>query len=688
MATWKQEHIMLTKVGERALASAESGAGKITITRIVGSTFNPSDIYNVNSTTGISSNIVFNIIDRKPVDSTSGTTITIQATNNNVTAKFRMNSLVVFATQSSISSGEFPYMIAKTLNADEVDLPAITPVTINFALTLLNTRGGLLNITISNTGFVPIPTYLIDMQDYQNSVNAFGVTTGSALTHSLTSAFLNDHPITLKDGASVKVKLGFNLKAKSTLNVAGTGDKKVLDVMGNEIPDDTFIKGSMLNMMYDATRSAWIVTGGEVLTASNGVKKVGKDIQLVDSGVLTKHIKDLNVTTPKLADKSVTLGKLHDDLTRSLDDKYVNVTGDTMTGQLTIYNSNISFQEVGQTVPKAKIRIASNGNFDIGVNEDASSNNVTAQIMLHSKNKPKWYTPTLGGKTLATNEELDSEVSKKVNKTGDKMTGDIEFNNSSGIVLMDTGNSVKSKIRMSPHNILDIGVVEKGPDYDTTQKINLFSKDKPIWSNKSIGSLKLATENDVETAVSKRLNKSGDTMTGPINFINENFKGQIALKPNGNLDLGSLDTKCSVLNSKERPLWYTNDTRGGMLALTRDIVPSPEHCVNLYDARDDGFTTGRDRDSFNLKRPYTDYDFLIITLSGDSGNYLGVSQITVSWLEKIRKMSIGTGLEVINIATVTDNYWGISNKSTPTRFITYNYENSHIWEVWGYKIQR
>ena len=44
MATWKQEHIMLTKVGERALASAEAGAGKITITRIVGSSYNPSDL--------------------------------------------------------------------------------------------------------------------------------------------------------------------------------------------------------------------------------------------------------------------------------------------------------------------------------------------------------------------------------------------------------------------------------------------------------------------------------------------------------------------------------------------------------------------------------------------------------------------------------------------------------------------
>ena len=211
MATWKQENIMLTKVGERALSSAEAGTGKITITKIVGSDFNPSDIYNASSTSAINNNLVFNIVEKKPVDSTTGTTIVIQATNKNVTAKFRMNSIVVFATQSSISSGEFPYMVAKTLNADEVDIPTNTPVTLNFALTILNTRGGLLNLTISNTGFVPIPTYLVDMQDYQNNVNAFGVTTGSAVTQRISSQFLNDHPITLKDGVSVKVKLGYNL---------------------------------------------------------------------------------------------------------------------------------------------------------------------------------------------------------------------------------------------------------------------------------------------------------------------------------------------------------------------------------------------------------------------------------------------------------------------------------------------
>lgn len=380
MATWKQENIMLTKVGEKALASAEAGTGKITITKIVGSDFNPSDIYNTSSTSAINNNLVFNIVEKKPVDSTTGTTIVIQATNKNVTAKFKMNSIVVFATQSSISSGEFPYMIAKTLNADEVDIPTNTPVTLNFSLTILNTRGGLLNLTISNTGFVPIPTYLVDMQDYQNNVNAFGVTSGSAVTQRISSQFLNDHPITLKDGVSVKVKLGYNLKANSTLNVAGTGDKQILDVTGNTIPDDTFTQGSMLNLMYDTARNAWIVIGGEVLTASNGIQKVGKDMQLVDRGVLTKHIKDLNVTTAKLADKSVTPEKLSDDSLNNILVKMYPI-GSIYTSVVETNPANLFGFGTWESLPEGRMLLAQGSNYIAGSTGGEATHTLTASEM-------------------------------------------------------------------------------------------------------------------------------------------------------------------------------------------------------------------------------------------------------------------------------------------------------------------
>lgn len=159
MATWKQENIMLTKVGEQALANAEAGEGKITITKVIGSAFTQDDIYNVNSQTQISENITFSIVDKESLEDNVGTSIHIQAVNKNLTAKFRLNTIVVYATHNSIGMGAFPYMIAKAENADEINTPDITPTTLNYSLTIVNTRGGLLNITINPAGLVPMSTF-------------------------------------------------------------------------------------------------------------------------------------------------------------------------------------------------------------------------------------------------------------------------------------------------------------------------------------------------------------------------------------------------------------------------------------------------------------------------------------------------------------------------------------------------
>lgn len=300
--------------------------------------------------------------------------------------------------------------------------------------------------------------------------------------------------------------------------------------------------------------------------------------------------------------------------------------------------------------------------------------------------------------TFVTKGELDlhnSDIDAHDNRfrnylplTGGTLIGNVSVNNSS-IGFNNGNNSIDAKIRVGVNGNFDIGVTEDTLNKNATEQLMLHSQNRPKWYNSADGGKSIAITEDITNEIKKYLPLAGGTVTGAINFINGSFKGQISLKPNGNLDLGSLETKCSVLNSRERPLWYTGDNRGGMLALTKDIIPDPTQCVNLYDAKSEGLQTGRNRDTFNLKEPYTDYDFLIIVLSDDGGQFLGVSQINVSWLEKIRKMSVGTGLRIINIATVGNFYWGIDNKSTPTKIIANEgYENSHLWEVWGYKITR
>ena len=170
MATWKQENIMLTKVGEQALANAEAGEGKITITKVIGSSFIQDDIYNVNSQTQISENITFSIVEKESLNDNVGTSIHIQAVNKDLTTKFKLNTITVYVTHSSIGSGAFPYMIAKAENADEINTPDVTPTTLNYSLTIINTRGGLLNITLNPSGLVPMSTFTKARQDLEEKI--------------------------------------------------------------------------------------------------------------------------------------------------------------------------------------------------------------------------------------------------------------------------------------------------------------------------------------------------------------------------------------------------------------------------------------------------------------------------------------------------------------------------------------
>ena len=352
MATWKQENIMLTKTGEQALANAEAGEGKIHITRVIGSSFSPSDLYNVTSSNTIPQNITFSIIYKEFLEGSTGTGITIQATNKDVTAKFNLNTIIVFATQKNIGSGEFPYLIAKAENADEVDISSITPTVLNFSLNIVNTRGGVVNITVSNTGLATSK----NLEDFKDKISS--------------------------DLGAFKTEIGGILDSK-----------------------------------------------------------------------ISEHNTDLHA---------------HDN----------------------------------------------------------------------------------------------------------------RFNN-------------------------------------IIQKIN--------------------------------------NMVTPTD------------------DSDKQDLAPTLTLTKK---------------LLKNCSPTPEQCVNLYDAKEDGFPDNRRKSgSFNLKHPYTDYDFLFVLLSDDNGEGLGYRMINVPWLEKCRLMAIATNHVWVHLIEHGGNFWYISTTSTPTNFVI-GAENSNLWQVWGYKLPR
>lgn len=89
--------------------------------------------------------------------------------------------------------------------------------------------------------------------------------------------------------------------------------------------------------------------------------------------------------------------------------KYLPLAGGTVTGNVKFNNASVGFNN-GNNTYDTKIRIASNGNFDIGVTEDSNNKNATAQLLLHSQNKPKWYNSVMGGKDIAMVEDINNAI--------------------------------------------------------------------------------------------------------------------------------------------------------------------------------------------------------------------------------------------------------------------------------------
>ena len=188
---------------------------------------------------------------------------------------------------------------------------------------------------------------------------------------------------------------------------------------------------------------------------------------------------DGSVTTPKLRDKCVTPAKLSEELNLKLKNDFVKRSGDTMQGNLTLNNSSIGFNN-GTGIYDTKIRIASNGNFDIGVTEDRDNKNATNQLLLHSQNKPKWHNSANGGKVLATEEYVNTETAKYLPLAGGTMKGDITFKRNQSSIKLDGGNNKMHSISIGGTNgeNLDIGSAQQ------TAEANLCCYNRPGWYGK------------------------------------------------------------------------------------------------------------------------------------------------------------------------------------------------------------
>lgn len=205
------------------------------------------------------------------------------------------------------------------------------------------------------------------------------------------------------------------------------------------------------------------------------------------SDVIKKHKEanpidhpDGSVTTPKLKDKCVTPAKLSEELNLKLKNDFVKRSGDTMQGNLTLENNKRVYFNNDENITHASIYINNNNTLDIGVNNlpDKAVN----RISLCSVEKPQWYNTKNGTKILATEEYVDTEANKRVKKTGDTMTGDLNLNN-------DAKLTIERKAGGGAHTIGDGGVTSGQTNLDIgnknfTPQANLCCYNRPGWYGK------------------------------------------------------------------------------------------------------------------------------------------------------------------------------------------------------------
>jgi hypothetical protein len=263
---------------------------------------------------------------------------------------------------------------------------------------------------------------------------------------------------------------------------------------------------------------------------------------------------DSSVTTRKLRDKSVTLPKLADDVNNLLQRTYVKKTGDTMTGNLSLNNSSIGFNN-GNNTHDTKIRIASNGNFDIGVTEDSANKNATTQLLLHSQNKPKWYNSANGGKVLATEEYVNTETAKYLPLAGGTMKGDITFKRNQSSIKLDGGTNKIHSIDVGGTNgeNLDIGNAKQ------TSEANLCCYNRPGWygKNKTNEFHKFALVDDMKIIGGKVTD--GQTIPIPSGYSKDECTVLLSLSKSNAENIYVDIRESGIANSVQVECWADNN---------------------------------------------------------------------------------------------------------------------------------
>lgn len=116
-----------------------------------------------------------------------------------------------------------------------------------------------------------------------------GVGTTSGTASALTLA---QPGFTLKDGATVRIKLHTNMAAGATLNVNGTGAKAIKTTVGSDYPSGA-TAGAWLSMVYSAAGDAWLSVPAAIPSTELILR--AEDVVMNNSSPLILDVSGVNI---------------------------------------------------------------------------------------------------------------------------------------------------------------------------------------------------------------------------------------------------------------------------------------------------------------------------------------------------------------------------------------------------------
>lgn len=169
MATWLQNHAVITKKGHELINKAKVGEGKITISSVVAGAgrVNFDDLEEQIAVSDIKQTL--DITGITFVE--DGSILSLQLSNEHLEESYQLNQIGVYVTHPS-EQGSVLYFIAQceiaTGDADVIPLYSDTPAILNYNFILLESNSAVIQYTPDMSGSVTRTEFNKHVQDYNN----------------------------------------------------------------------------------------------------------------------------------------------------------------------------------------------------------------------------------------------------------------------------------------------------------------------------------------------------------------------------------------------------------------------------------------------------------------------------------------------------------------------------------------